>query len=48
MYERFALPYEKRIFEEVHRAGCIARLHICGNTTRLLAAILRSCADIID
>jgi MtaA/CmuA family methyltransferase len=48
MYERFALPYEQRIFEEVHRAGGIARLHICGNTTRLLPAMLSSGADIID
>jgi MtaA/CmuA family methyltransferase len=48
MYEHFALPYEQRIFEEVHRAGGITRLHICGNTTRLLPAMLRSGADIID
>ncbi len=48
MYERFALPYEQRIFEEVHRAGAVARLHICGNTTRILPAMLRSGADIID
>ena len=48
MYERYALSYEQRIFEEVHRGGGIARLHICGNTTRLLPAMLRSGADIID
>jgi MtaA/CmuA family methyltransferase len=48
MYEHYALPYEQRIFEEVHRGGGIARLHICGNTTRLLSAMLRSGADIID
>ncbi len=48
MYERFALPYEQRIFAEVHRLGALARLHICGNTTRLLPAMLRSGADIID
>lgn len=48
MYERFALPYEKRIFAEVHRAGALARLHICGNTTRILPAMLGSGADVID
>jgi MtaA/CmuA family methyltransferase len=48
LYERFALPYEQRIFEEVHRAGGIARLHICGNTTRILPSMLKSGADLID
>lgn len=48
MYERFALPYEKRIFKEAHQAGAIARLHICGNTTRILPAMLRSGAEVID
>ena len=48
MYERFALPYEQRIFDEVHRAGGLCRLHICGNTTRILPSMLKSGADIID
>ncbi len=48
MYQRFALPYEQRIFAAVRQAGALARLHICGNTTRLLPAMLRSGADIID
>jgi MtaA/CmuA family methyltransferase len=48
MYERFALPYEQRIFEAIHRAGGLCRLHICGNTTRILPSMLKSGADIID
>jgi MtaA/CmuA family methyltransferase len=48
MYRRFALPYEKRIFSAVHDLGAVARLHICGNVTRLLPAMLESGADIID
>jgi len=48
MYRRFALPYEQRIFEAVHQLGGIARLHICGNTTHILAAMTDSGADIID
>jgi MtaA/CmuA family methyltransferase len=48
MYRRFALPYEQRIFQAVHEMGALARLHICGNTTRLLPDMLRSGADIID
>ena len=48
MYRQFALPYEQRIFAAVHERGALARLHICGNTTRLLADMAQSGADIID
>ncbi len=48
LYERFALPYEQRIFSAVHELGALTRLHICGNTTRILAHMARSGADIID
>jgi uroporphyrinogen decarboxylase len=48
MYARYALPYEQRIFAAVHEAGALARLHICGNTTRLLPRMVESGADIID
>ena len=48
MYERYALPYEQRIFDEIHQAGGLCRLHICGNTTRILPSMLNSGADIID
>lgn len=48
LYERYALPYEQRIFAAVHEAGALARLHICGNTTKILAHMARSGADIID
>ncbi len=48
MYRQFALPYEQRIFAAVHEMGAKARLHICGNTTRLLPDMLQSGADIID
>jgi MtaA/CmuA family methyltransferase len=48
MYRRFALPYEKRIFAAVHEMGALARLHICGNTNRIIADMVTSGADIID
>jgi MtaA/CmuA family methyltransferase len=48
MYREFALPYEKRIFHEVHEMGALARLHICGNTSRILALIPLAGADIFD
>jgi MtaA/CmuA family methyltransferase len=48
LYRQFALPYEQRIFAAVHEMGALARLHICGNTTRILADMAESGADIID
>lgn len=48
MYREFALPYERRIFAAVHELGAVARLHICGNTTRILPYMPQSGADIID
>ena len=48
MYRRFALPYEQRIFQAVHGLGATARLHICGNTSRIIGDMVESGADIID
>ncbi len=48
MYRTFALPYEQRIFKAVRELGALPRLHICGNTTRLLPDMAKSGADIID
>jgi len=48
LYRRFTLPYEKKIFKAVHEMGAIARLHICGDTTRILPDMVESGADIID
>lgn len=48
IYRQFALPYEQRIFAAVHEMGALCRLHICGNTSRILADMAQSGADIID
>ncbi|MCC7450451.1 MAG: uroporphyrinogen decarboxylase family protein [Anaerolineae bacterium] len=48
MYQRFALPYEQRIFAAAREMNALARLHICGNTTRLLTLMPASGADVID
>ena len=48
MYRRFALPYERRIFAAVHELGALARLHICGNTSRHVPAMAESGCDILD
>ena len=48
MYQQYALPHEKRIFGAVRAMGAVARLHICGDTTRLLPLMAQTGADIID
>ena len=48
MYQQFALPYEQRIFAAVHEMGALARLHICGNISKLLPYVAQSGADIVD
>ena len=48
LYREFAQPYEQRIFEAIHEAGGLGRLHICGNTTRILSPMAESGADIVD
>lgn len=48
MYRRFALPYEQRIFAAVHEMGALCRLHICGNTNRIIDDMAASGADIVD
>jgi uroporphyrinogen decarboxylase len=48
IYRQFALPYEQRIFAAVREMGALPRLHICGNTSRILADMAESGAAIID
>jgi MtaA/CmuA family methyltransferase len=48
MYRKFALPYEQRIFAAVRALGAIPRLHICGDTTRIVPDMAASSAAIID
>ncbi len=48
MYQEFALPHEKKIFEAVRQMGAVPRLHICGDTTRLLPLLSHSGAEIVD
>ncbi|MGI6366928.1 MAG: uroporphyrinogen decarboxylase family protein [Anaerolineae bacterium] len=48
VYERLVLPWQQRIFSAVREAGAIPRLHICGDTTRILRQMATSGAEIID
>jgi len=48
MYRQFALPYEQKVFSAVNNAGGIGRLHICGDTNKILTDMVASGAKIID
>jgi MtaA/CmuA family methyltransferase len=48
MYSNFALPYEQEVCAAVHNAGNLIKLHICGNTARLLPEMVKSGADLFN
>jgi MtaA/CmuA family methyltransferase len=48
IYMEFVRPLEKRLIDGIHEAGAGVRLHICGNTRRLLAGMGATGADLID
>ena len=48
LYSRFVLPYEIRLISEIHAMGALVRLHICGNTRRIVKSMGETGADIVD
>ncbi|MGI6380981.1 MAG: uroporphyrinogen decarboxylase family protein [Anaerolineae bacterium] len=48
MYRAFAWPYERKMIDAIHQAGALVKLHICGNTSRHIADMVATGADIID
>jgi MtaA/CmuA family methyltransferase len=48
IYEEFVWPYEKKLIDGLHAMGTRVRLHICGNTRRILAGMGRLGCDIVD
>ena len=48
IYEEFVWPYEKKMVDGLHAMGTRVRLHICGNTRRILAGMGRLGCDIVD
>jgi MtaA/CmuA family methyltransferase len=48
IYKELIFPAEKKLIDEIHQSGAMAKLHICGNTTALLDLMPESGADIID
>jgi MtaA/CmuA family methyltransferase len=48
IYEEFVLPYEKKLVDGIHACGGRTRLHICGNTRRILNGMGRLGCHIVD
>jgi uroporphyrinogen decarboxylase len=48
MFEKFAMPYEKRIVDLAHSLGKAYTMHICGNTEVILDHIKKIGADAYD
>lgn len=48
IYKEFVWPSEKKLIGAIHELGGKVRLHICGNTRRILADMGSLGADIVD
>jgi MtaA/CmuA family methyltransferase len=48
IYDEFVWPYEKKLVDGIHAMGAPVRLHICGNTRRILGGMGRLGCDIVD
>jgi MtaA/CmuA family methyltransferase len=48
LYSEFVQPRETKLVAGIRAMGARVRLHICGNTKRILAGVGRTGADIVD
>lgn len=48
LYKKFCFERQKKLVDHIHSLGVLAKLHICGNTSRILPDMIRTGADIID
>lgn len=48
IYEETVWPYQKRLVDGLHAAGARVRLHICGDTRRMIEGMGRLGCDIVD
>ncbi len=48
LYQEFVWPYEKKLVDGIHGLGCKVRLHICGNTRKLLEGMGKLGCEIVD
>lgn len=48
IYEEFVWPYEKQLVDGIHALGVRTRLHICGNTRRIVGGMGRLGCTIVE
>jgi MtaA/CmuA family methyltransferase len=48
IYDEFVWPYEKKLVDGLHAVGLRVRLHICGDTRRILKSMGALGCDIVD
>lgn len=48
IYDEFVWPYQKKLVDGIHAAGGLVRLHICGNTSKIVEGMGRLGCDIVD
>lgn len=48
LYDEFVWPYEKKLVDGLHRLGTRVRLHICGNTRRILKGMGALGCEVVD
>jgi len=48
IYKELIWPWEKKLVDAIHAKGAKVRLHICGNTRRILSSIAELGCDIVD
>ena len=48
LYVEHVVPYEKRLFDAIHEAGAVVKLHICGNISGIIGHIPATGADVVD
>ncbi len=48
IYDKFVWSFENRLVDGIHAAGGRVRLHICGNTRRILNGMGRLGCDLVD
>ena len=48
IYAQFVQPFEQRMVYAIHRLGAGVRLHICGNTRRIVGGMAALGAEIVD
>ena len=48
IYNEFVWPQEKKLVDAIHERGAKVRLHVCGNTRRMLDRISALACDLVD